>query len=475
MSLIKKSTIMRLTLVLVLTTAFAQADRINIYAMESIYEKEIDTQTETETEIETETESESCSETESETESSKGNSNKDNKKDTVETVLDVKLTLSTYIYRGDKISLKIKNLPLASKINVSSSNRSVAQINKKGIIKANHCGKAKLTMNINTRNGNKILVLNTKVIKCSYRSKKKLTLYKKEKAKIIASTNVKGAKTSITSSNKRIAPIKNTTITGKANGKTTISATSKLNNKSLSLSLELNVSKKPNLKITEKMKDNFFKGSVMAGHSVGVGFKAFCAGKYNGFLGNAMHISVGCYGVYNDFAPVTATSLHPTINGKKARLKDHIKALKVKKVFINYGLNDIGCFGPERFINRYKDLINELIKENKKTTVYIVSPTPMFKDRGLLSNKSMRIINKALKKYAKKTKRVEFIDVYTPMLDDSGKLRASYCSDHYCHITWAGYEVYANTLKEFAATKLQGEIDKKDKSFTRKETKKYKK
>ena len=389
--------------------------------------------------------------------------------------LDVKLTLTVRMYRGDKIDLGLSALEDADKVEVYNSNSRLAVITKKGIIKAKRCGNAKSRLTIYSGNKIKILEINVKITKCSYRKRKTLQMYIGEEAAVKASTEVEGAVISLTDSKKAVAKIKNDKLIAKKKGKTVITACAEKDGKKSKLSITVNVLKKPEMKVTNSMKDKWFIGSVMAGHSVGVGFEDYCSAQYNGFLGNARHISVGCYGVYNDMAPVSGSSLHPTINGRKARLKDHITALGTKKVFINYGLNDIGVYGPYKFISSYESLINELIRQNKKTTVYIVSPTPMYKSSGDLSNYNMRIINKALKKYAKKTKRVEFIDVFTPMLDSSGKLADEYCSDDYCHITYAGYKVYADTLKDFAKKKIIEETDAKDKAATEREIKKEKK
>ncbi len=392
---------------------------------------------------------------------------------TVDPPLDLKLALSADLFRGDQVQLNISRLEKAEEVSAESSNSNVASITEKGLIRAKRCGSALLTLRLRYKTVLKTLYLSLNVTKSSYRTKNRLIYYVGEKVPVTAGSETADASVAVISDNSKVMAVKDGQLQAKAKGTCHILAEVTAGEKSAALKLTVKVTKKPKLKVTNAMKDKWFKGSVMAGHSVGVGFKMYCDAQYKGFLGNARHISVGCYGVYNDMSPVTASSLHPTVNGRKARLKDHIKALGTKKVFINYGLNDIGVYGPDEFVKNYKKLINELVRENRQTTAYIVSPTPMYKDKGSLSNASMRKVNKALKKYADKKKRVEFIDVYTPMLDGSGKLKAAYCSDAYCHITSAGYKKYSDTLKEYAKKKIIEETDKKDRKFTKKETKKY--
>ena len=389
--------------------------------------------------------------------------------------LDVQLSMTVRLYKGDKITLGIKDLRKADRVEVENINSRLAVINDKGELKAKRCGDARCRMVIYSGDTVKTLVLDIKVTKCSYRKRKSLSMYKDEKAKVMASSVTQEATVSLASSNSKSVKLIKNSITAKKKGKSVITASAVKEGRRTELSVTVYVVEKPELKVTNKMADNWFRGSIMAGHSVGVGFEQYCDSQYNGFLGNARHISVGCYGVYNDMAPVSGSSLHPTINGRKARLKDHVYYLGAKKVFINYGLNDIGVYGPDRFVSSYKSLINELIRQNKKTTVYIVSPTPMYKDSGDLCNYNIRKINKQLKKYAKKTSRVEFIDVFTPMLDGSGKLAGAYCSDAYCHITFEGYKVYSDTLKKYAKKKIVEETDARDEAATKKEIKKEQK
>ncbi len=386
--------------------------------------------------------------------------------------IDISMELGATLYKGDKVTLELKGMPQTDQITAESSNTRVATVNKSGVIKALKCGKTRITITGSDGSTVKTVIIKLKVVKCSYRTRKNLLMYRGEKESISASSNYAGAVCRLNSSDRKVAASAGNALKALKKGKTWLTASSEAAGRKAEISLKLRVAEKPVMKVTNAMEDKWFRGSVMAGHSVGVGFQMYCRTRYNGFLGNARHISVGCYGVYNDMRPVGPGSLHPTVNGRKARLKDHITALGTRKVFINYGLNDIGVFGPDKFVTNYEKLIKELIKQNKKTTVYIVSPTPMYKPSGALNNGNMKKINKALKSFAKKTDRVEFIDVFTPMLDSSGKLKGEYCSDAYCHITNAGYKVYSDTLKEYARKKIIEETDKKDKLITVRESKK---
>ncbi|MCR5629566.1 GDSL-type esterase/lipase family protein [Eubacterium sp.] len=388
--------------------------------------------------------------------------------------LNLNLAVTMRLFRDDVAKVKIKNLKYASKIEVSSSNKNVATIKKDGTIQAKHCGKADLSMKLTYKNSEKNLTFKTIVRKCSYRNKKGFIIYSDESNKITATSTTKDASITVESSNKKVAEIKDGKIVAKKTGKALISATVKKESEESKIVFAVSVKKKPELKITEKLIDDWFNGSIIAGHSIGCGFQMYCNMQYKGYLGTARHLCKNCYGVYNDNKAVTSSSLHYTVNGKKAKLKDHVKALKAKKVFINYGLNDIGEGGAPRFINAYEPFLTELCRKNPKTTVYIISPTPIYDERGGLNNSNMREINKALKKYAKENKRVEFIDMYTPLIDSNGKLRADLCSDHYCHLTFGGYKIYGDTLRAYAKESLTKDTDKEDREFTKKEVKKYK-
>lgn len=388
--------------------------------------------------------------------------------------VDIHLFLKIRLFKGDKVNLKVKKLSQAKKVEVTSSNKNVATISKDGKISAKHCGTSYLTMTLHYKNEIKNIKLKTVVSTSSYRNKKNLCFYPEENDFINAYSTTKNSTVTLKSTNDKVISIKDKKLTAIKPGKAKIIASSSLDNTKSTLIISVKVVKKPELKITEKTIDAWFNGSIIAGHSIGCGFQMYCNMQYDGYLGTARHLCKNCYGVYNDNAAITPSSLHLTVKGKKARLKDHVKRLHAKKVLINYGLNDIGAGGAPRFINAYETFLSELSRKNPKTTVYIISPTPIFDERGGLNNSNMRAINKALKKYAKKHKRVEFIDMYTPLIDSSGKLRADLCSDHYCHLTFAGYKIYGDTLREFAKNRLIEDTDKEDREKTKAEAKKYK-
>ena len=390
---------------------------------------------------------------------------------TKEEPLDLTLALAANLYRKDQVQLVASGLKKAQRKEASTSNAKVATITGTGLIKAKRCGTALLTLKLTYPESVKTIRIKVKVTKCSYRAKKALSLYPGEKTAAVVSSKTRGSAVSLRSEKSNVLTVSGKYLLAKKPGKSVVTASVKNGKRSASIALMLSVVKKPKLTVTNAMQDKWFRGAIMAGHSVGIGFQMYCESQYYGFLGNALHLSTTSYGVYNDRSPVTASSLHPVVNGRKARLKDHVKALGAKKVFINYGMNDIGMYGPEQFVQDYKALVNELLLENPQTMVYIVATTPLFSGKGSLNNTNVRIANSGMQHYADKKKRVEFIDVYTPLLDSSGKLREEYCSDAYCHMTFAGYKVYADTLKKFAKKQIPAEIDKKDLAFTKKEMK----
>ena len=405
--------------------------------------------------------------------------------------INLTLNVSIRLFKGDSTYIDVGGKSKIRKVKFISKNPKIASVNKNGYIKAKGCGKTFVFACIEDNKSVRRLKIKVVVEKSSYMSRKcggkgvtlkgdrrikvHTHMYTGESVLISATSKTPGAKCRLYSSKSDVARIINGRLIARKKGYTTVLAVAKSGEKSAKIKLKVRVSEKPVYTVTEGMKDSWFIGSAMAGHSIGVGLEMYCRYQYNGFLGNTLHIVSGSYGVNNDMVPVSSESLHPIVFGAKRRLKDHVTALGIKKLFINYGMNDIGIFGPDTFALKYQSLIDELQAQNPETTVYIVASTPVLSPKGLLNNDCIASANAQMKAYAEKRDKVEYIDVFTPLLDGFGRLNPAYCSDGYCHMTFDGYKVYTDALKAFAEKQIRKEVDAADKAATEKEAKKLNK
>ena len=400
----------------------------------------------------------------------------------------ITLETSLRLFKGDQTYIDVGGAAKAQKVKFISYNKKIATVSSKGLIKAKKCGSTYVVATLRDKRFVRRIKYKVIVSYSSYMSRKcrgkglkkkgsmKLTgysyMYIGEDVSIAAVTKTSGADVRLTSSKNDVVSIKNGRLIANSSGYSTITAEMSYKGRKTRVRLKVKVSPKPILEVTNQMKDDWFRGSAMAGHSIGVGLEMYCRSQYDGFLGNAMHLSVGCYSVYNDKTPVSGSSIHVSMYGVKRRLKDHVSAFGIKKLFINLGTNDVGIFGPDQFALEYQGLINELLAQNPETTVYIVAITPVYSPKGLLNNECIAQANRAMEQFADVTDRCQYIDTFTPMLDEFGRLNPVYCSDQYCHITFEGYAVFTDALKRYAEGQIRYERDKADAAKTKEEASK---
>ena len=122
------------------------------------------------------------------------------------------------------------------------------------------------------------------------------------------------------------------------------------------------------------------------------------------------------------------------------------------------GTNDL-FEGHKRVFARYKKYIASMQKVNKGIVIFIESMPPVHKsgEKQRLNNRNVNKLNKKLEKYCKKKKDVYYIDITTPLKDKRGGLATKYCSDHYVHITMAGYRVWTKKVYKYVKKMLKNQ------------------
>lgn len=400
-----------------------------------------------------------------------------------------RLSLGLLLYKGDTTSVGIRYLKKDIH-EAASSNPSVVKVSKKGKIKALKCGKANVKIDLENDAHRDELVLHVRVKASSYKktgshgegavkmkraSQAGLAAYRElapgKALSLKASAKSDGSKITYRSSNVSVAKVDGKgTVTAKKQGACTVRVLFRSGKKKTVYRIRLYVKAPQGLDITNGQKDAYFNGSVMVGNSLGVGLASYCRQQYAGFLGNARHFSSGSFSLMNDMLPISASSLHPTYNGVKYRVKDALKVMGAQKAFLSFGMNDLNIYGVQGTANVYQQFVRELQNNNKGLKVYIVSQTPVRRTSGRLENGSIRGFNRLMEAYAQKTKDVYFIDIFPSFLDSVGLLASQYCSDGFCHLTNAGYAVWTGQLKQFAGQQIAKEVQASDALMTVKES-----
>ncbi len=207
--------------------------------------------------------------------------------------------------------------------------------------------------------------------------------------------------------------------------------------------------------VTEKKADSFFKNSVFYGDSVTLGFQNYVSKQNSDFLGGMIVYGMGSYGLGNALKAVSATSIHPTYKGYQTQLWDLTSYLKVDKVFMMFGMNDLGLYGVTDSITNYKTLIDAIREKNPNVKIYILTTTPMTKSYQLqhLNNSNIRLFNNKIRELASSW-NVTVIDVASYLMDSNGYLKSEYASDGKYHLTEAAYKEWVKVLRSFASENI---------------------
>jgi len=190
--------------------------------------------------------------------------------------------------------------------------------------------------------------------------------------------------------------------------------------------------------------NEFFDDAVFIGDSVTMALRNYCV-EY-GALGNVKFLVRGSYSA----AHAVNNTMYMQYQGMEMTLQDAVAASGAKKLFILLGMNDIALHGIDTTIANWGTLISNIRAKCPDVTIYIESGTPIYTagQVGGLNNENMDAYNLRLREFAA-ANGCYYIDVATPMKDETNGLAARYCSDAYVHLTYAACELWITIVKGF--------------------------
>lgn len=198
--------------------------------------------------------------------------------------------------------------------------------------------------------------------------------------------------------------------------------------------------------------ESFFSDAVFVGDSIMYGFEKYTTKNEEDFLGGPKFLTAGNFAVRLNLEPVSEQSTHPIYKGEKCTIEQAISLMNVKKAFLFFGLNDIAISGIEGTLENYYTCIQRIRGMTPDIKIYIMSATYLAKgsEKQILNNGNLRLFNEKLKENSVLWE-TEFIDVASPLTDESGYLAARYCSDGYVHQTEEAYDLWVKVLIDFAS------------------------
>jgi lysophospholipase L1-like esterase len=119
------------------------------------------------------------------------------------------------------------------------------------------------------------------------------------------------------------------------------------------------------------------------------------------------------------------------------------------KIFIYEGDNDIASGKtPEQILRDAKTILAQIREKlPKKVTVYFISAKPSV-SRWNLKDKYVDF-NKQLEDLTKTEANVDYIDVWTPMLQPSGEVMDDIFREDNLHMTSKGYDIWEKVFKKY--------------------------
>lgn len=134
-------------------------------------------------------------------------------------------------------------------------------------------------------------------------------------------------------------------------------------------------------------------------------------------------------------------------DGSKGNVIDALKQHNFKRVYIMFGVNELGWYSGTVFKNKYKELIHEIQKVQPDATIYIQSILPLSEEKSkndkTYNNKNVVKFNKWIKEVVEEEKLV-YLDVKSAIKDNTGALPMDASTDgvhlnkKYCKI-WLEY------------------------------------
>lgn len=169
------------------------------------------------------------------------------------------------------------------------------------------------------------------------------------------------------------------------------------------------------------------------------------------------HMEHGTFGEAKFFATISYAVRHAadktmflTYRGRQVTPEVALEACGAKKAFILLGMNDIGVVTNEQAMGYWTTMVSNIREKCPDITIYIMSVTPVYTpaQNERMTNEKVNLYNKYLQTFAAEND-CHYIDVATPMKDETGGMKEEFCFDYYVHMNQAACEVWAQALKDY--------------------------
>ena len=174
--------------------------------------------------------------------------------------------------------------------------------------------------------------------------------------------------------------------------------------------------------------DSWFDDALFVGDSVTNALAAYS--EDYGRFGNADFLCIASLGYNSALWDLDDPyNVHPMWKGKKVTVDEGVRLSGKHKIFIMFGMNDVGK-GIDQSIEAMKELTDRILRKSPGVEIYIQGGTPMLPEveSESLSNELMRQFNQGIKEVCDE-RGFHFIDITPAVCDQNGALIPDYCMD----------------------------------------------
>jgi lysophospholipase L1-like esterase len=119
-----------------------------------------------------------------------------------------------------------------------------------------------------------------------------------------------------------------------------------------------------------------------------------------------------------------------------------------RQVVVYAGDNDISAGkSPERVLQDYRELVRRIHQRLPEATVSFISIKPSVARWHLVDQ--IRAANELVRQFSASDPRLQYIDVFTPMLGPDGMPRRDLLQQDGLHLTPTGYEVWREAVRPY--------------------------
>lgn len=193
----------------------------------------------------------------------------------------------------------------------------------------------------------------------------------------------------------------------------------------------------------QERNNSYFDDALFIGNSRTVGLRNMTG------LTNAEFMAVQSLSVNN---ALKDPFVNDTESGQKITLFEALKKQEYNKIYINFGVNELGWGSETRFQEEYKTLVESIRELQPQAVIYIQSIIPVTKERSdkdkIFNNLRISLYNTIIKEMCDQL-QVRYLDVASGIADSEGNLPEGAANDG-IHLTKEYCNLWLEQIKKLS-------------------------